>query len=338
MKHKNNVTLQEVAEHAGVSKTTASVAFSGSDYISEETRNRVLDSAKELGYIYNRAAASLRLKHTSTVGLIIPDLNNSVYTSFMTGVNSQLSKYDKTILLGTTNESLEVQDKLINTMLENRVCGIILFGVLGTPMDLISKIRNTGTPVVMITRNFNNYDCDYIGIDDHMAGYLATEHLLKLGHKKIAYLGGISELFTWHSRKKGYEDALTDHGIHLDNLIMECEPTQESGYLYAEKILRFKEEKPTAIFCFNDVIAIGAIMKLEELNMIPGKDISLIGIDDIPEASVVKLTTVSSFPILRGINAADILLDRIDNNGDCKKIILKPELIIRKSTVKNRKT
>lgn len=330
-----NITLQEVANYAGVSKTTASVALSGGDYVSEETKNKVIAAAQELGYVYNRAAASLRSNTSSTVGLIIPDLNNSFYTALLSGVNTALNKVEKTILLGSTAESLEVQDRLISSMLEHRVCGIILFAVLGSSDELIEKIKNLGIPVVLVNRNFPEFTCDYIGIDDVKAGQLATQHLVEKGHHKIAYLGGTSELSSWYKRREGYENILKKYHIEIDeSLIIEGSPTQESGYKLAEDILKL-DEKPTAIFCFNDVIAIGAMMKLEENGIIPGRDIAIVGVDDIPEASIIKpkLTTVSSFAFLRGVKAANILDERINGyDGKPQTIILEPQLIVRDSS------
>jgi LacI family transcriptional regulator len=333
-KKTNNITLLQVSKHAGVSKTTASVALSGGAYISDKARLSVIASAQELGYVYNRAAASLRSNSSSTVGLIIPDLNNSFYTALLTGVSKELNKFKKTILLGSTFESLEVQDRLIASMLENRVCGIILFAVLGTSNDLLLKIKNFGIPVVLVNRDSPEFTCDYIGIDDILAGKLATEHLIKKGHCRIAYLGGASELTSWHKRKEGYESILKKYNIEVDqSLIIEGPPTQESGYILVEDILKL-EELPTAIFCYNDVIAIGAMMKLEEKGIIPGKDISIVGVDDIPEASIIKpkLTSVSSFPFIRGTKAANILYNYTEGYiGEPQTIILEPKLIIRDS-------
>jgi LacI family transcriptional regulator len=334
-KKTTNITLQEVANHAGVSKTTASVALSGGTYVSDETRNKVVTAAQALGYVYNRAAASLRSNSSSTVGLIIPDLNNSFYTALLSGVNTVLNKFEKTILLGSTYESLEVQDRLISSMLEHRVCGIILFAVLGSSDELILKIKNLGIPVVLVNRNFPEFTCDYIGIDDIVAGQLATEHLIGKGHRRIAYLGGASELSSWFKRREGYESVLKKYNIEVDeSLIIEGLPTQESGYNLVEDILKL-DEMPSAIFCFNDVIAIGAMMKLEEKGIIPGRDIAIVGVDDIPEASIIKpkLTTVSSFPFLRGVKAANILHERVKGyTGEPQTIILEPQLIIRDSS------
>ncbi|MBB6215278.1 LacI family transcriptional regulator [Anaerosolibacter carboniphilus] len=330
-----NITLQEVANHAGVSKTTASVALNGGDYVSEETRHKVIVAAQELGYVYNRAAASLRSNASSTVGLIIPDLDNSFYTALLSGVNTALNKLENTILLGSTNESLTVQDRLISSMLEYRVCGIILFAVLGSSNELIARIKNLGIPVVLVNRNFSEFTCDYIGIDDVLAGQLATEHLVERGHRRIAYLGGTSELSSWYKRREGYERVLKEHQIQIDeSLIIEGPPTQESGYKLAEEILKL-DKKPSGIFCFNDVIAIGAMMKLEENGIIPGRDIAIVGVDDIPEASIIKpkLTTVSSYPFLRGVKAANILHERINGYaGEPQSIIIEPQLIIRDSS------
>ncbi|MFZ5969733.1 MAG: LacI family DNA-binding transcriptional regulator [Bacillota bacterium] len=329
-----HVTLLQVAKHAGVSRSTASLALRGGPYVSSATREKVLESVRQLGYVYDRGAASLRSKSSSTVGLIFPDLDNPFYTALLIGINQELNKYNKTVLLGTTFESCATQDQLISTMLEYRVGGIILFAVPGSSKELIARIKHLGIPVVLINRNLPERSFDYIGIDNIMAGQVATEYLIKKGHKRIAFLGGFSQLSSWQERKLGYENALRQAGLDIDNaLIIEGPATRESGYELMDKILDLKNI-PTAAFCFNDIIAIGAMIKLKERGFVPGQDMAIIGNDDIPEASIFtpKLTTVSSFPQLRGARAASLLYKRMEGlTTEPQSIIVQPELIIRES-------
>lgn len=333
-KENRNITLKDVANHAGVSRTTVSVALSGSSYISEETQKKVIASAQALGYVYNRAAANLRAKSTSTLGLILPGLDNSFYTELLKGVNQEANHFKKTILLGCTFGSLEEQERLISSMIEHRVCGIIIFMVPGTSSDTILRIEKMGIPVIAVNRNFPEYICDFIGIDDFMAGKLATEHLVSKGHKRIAFFGGISELRSWQMRKEGYVHVLKENHLTIDeSLIMQCETTQEAGYEGAEKILQMTD-KPTAVFCFNDVIAIGLMAKLEENGIKPGKDIAIIGADNIREAGIIKpkLTTIEGFPVTRGSMAVKLLIERTEEHREKPQAtILEPVLVSRDS-------
>ncbi|MBB6215279.1 LacI family transcriptional regulator [Anaerosolibacter carboniphilus] len=330
-----HVTLLQVAKHAGVSRSTASLALRGGRYVSAETREKVFESMRELGYVYDRSAASLRSKSSSSVGLVFADLDNPFYTALLIGINEQLNKYNITPLLGTTFESCAIQERLISTMLEYRVGGIILFAVPDTPKDLINRIKQVGIPVVLINRNFPERSFDYIGIDDLAAGQIATEHLIEKGHRQIAFIGGFSKLSSWRERKQGYINAHTKAGLDIDHtLIIEGAATRESGYELMEKILNF-QTPPTAVFCYNDIVAIGAMMKLKERGLEPGYDMAILGVDDIPEASIFtpKLTTVSSFPMLRGARAASLLYQRMEGltNEPPQSIIIQPELIIRES-------
>ncbi|SNS81155.1 transcriptional regulator, LacI family [Anaerovirgula multivorans] len=328
------VTLLQVAKHAGVSRSTASYVLSGGPHVSDSTRKKVLESIRQLGYVYNRSAANLRSKSSSTVGLVFPDVNNPFYTALLAGINQELNKYNKTVILGTTFESLSAQDRLISTMLEYRVGGIILFAVPDTPEELISRIKHLGIPVVLINRNFTDLSYDYIGIDNVVAGTLATNHLIKKGHHRIAFIGGFNQLSSWQERKQGYKDAHHKAGLEIDSsLIVEGHATRESGYELMDQILNLPNP-PSAAFCYNDIIAIGAMMKLKERGFTPGHDMAIVGVDDIPEASIFtpKLTTVSSFPQIRGARAAKLLNERMEGlTMNPQSIIVQPELIIRDS-------
>ncbi|MFT9497738.1 LacI family DNA-binding transcriptional regulator [Anaerosolibacter sp.] len=337
MKHDkpSPVTLLQVAKHAGVSRSTASLALRGGRYVSEETREKVFDSMRQLGYVYDRGAANLRSKSSSSVGLVFTDLDNPFYTALLIGINEKLNKHNLTPLLGTTFESCAIQERLISTMLEYRVGGIILFAVPDTPKELIDRIKQVGIPVVLINRNFPERSFDYIGIDDLTAGQIAAEHLIGKGHHRIGFIGGSSKLSSWRERKQGYENAYAKAGLHIDHsLIIEGAATRESGYELMEEVLDF-QDPPTAVFCYNDIVAIGAMMKLKERGLIPGHDMAILGVDDIPEASIFtpKLTTVSSFPMLRGARAASLLYDRMEGltTEPPQSIIIQPELIVRES-------
>lgn len=337
MKEKNRkpVTLRQVAEHAGVSQTTASLVLSGSPAIPEITREKVFSSIEQLGYVYNRIAANLRSNSSpSTIGLVFADLGNPYYTELLIGIHQELNEFGQTVILGTTFESAEIQDRLLATMLEHRVDGIIMFPVPGSSREPIDRIRHFGIPVVLINRNYPDTHCDYVGIDNVMGGQLATEHLIRKGHRRIAFLGGLSQLSSWQGRKQGYEKALRQAELDIDNsLVIESSNTRQGGVEAMQKILNISNP-PTAVFCYNDIIAVGALVRMKEMGLIPGKDIAIVGFDDIPEGAIIspKLTTVSSFPRLMGKRAASLLHERVENrSSEPQTILLQPELIVRES-------
>ena len=333
-KKRNHVTLQQVAQHAGVSRATASLAQRGSTSISTATREKVQASMQELGYVYDRVAANLRSKVSTTVGLIIMELANPFYSELLVGIHHELDKAGKTVILGTTFDSYDIQDRLLSTMLENRVGGIIISAVPGSPSEPIDRIRRLGIPVVLVGRRPDSATGDYVGIDNELGGQIAVDYLIKKWHRRIAFVGGLSRLSSWQGRKRGYDIAMRLADLPIDeSLIIESPATRQGGYDAIQQVMD-NPNPPTAVFCYNDAIAVGAMMKLDELGVKVGHDLAIVGFDDIPEAAILtpKLTTVSSFPRLLGSNAARLLHTRMENPDiPSQTIILQPSLIIRES-------
>jgi LacI family transcriptional regulator len=227
-----------------------------------------------------------------------------------------------------------MQDNLISIMLEHRVGGILVFLSPDSSIKSITQIKRLGIPLVLINRRLDKALCDFIGIDNVKGGQMVTEYLIKKGHRRIAFLGGLSNLPVWQDRKNGYEKALRLSGLEIDNsLIMESLPVRESGSELMKKIL-LHPNPPTAAFCFNDTIAVGAMMALKEKGLAPGYDMAIVGFDDTLEgqAFIPKLTTVYAFPRVIGVKALNLLKARIDGlDSEIQNIILEPELIVRES-------
>jgi LacI family transcriptional regulator len=335
MKQKrHHVTLEHVATHAGVSRSTASLALRGSSHISKATREKVQTSMRELGYIYDRVAANLRSKDSSTVGLIIMELANPFYSELLVGIHHELDKFGKTVILGTTFDSPAIQERLLSTMLENRVGGIILSAVPGSSSEPINRFRDLGIPLVLINRKLQGAECDFVGVDNVEGGRIAIEHLIRKGHRRIAFLGGLPQLSTWRGRKQGYDEAHRMAGLEIDpTLVIESRATRQGGIEAIQKLLALPSP-PTAAFCYNDTIAIAVCMHLQSVGLVPGRDLAIVGFDDIPEATIFspKLTTVSSYIRLLGEHAARLLHARIDGaDAPPQSVIVQPELIVRDS-------
>lgn len=329
------VTLQQVAEHAGVSRATASLIVRGSTNISEATRNKVLESMRELGYVYDRVAANLRSQHSSTVGLVITEIDNPFFSELLVGVHQALDKDGYTVILGTTFDLKAKQDTLISTMLEYRVGGVILSPVSkSTSSETIERLRQWDIPVVLVAKDIPHANCDYVGIDNVVGGKMAVDHLIALGHKRIAFLGGPSESSAWRDRYQGYLLAHQEAGIEVDPCLrLEGPATREGGVEVLRKILQFPEP-PTAVFCYNDVVSFGVMHGLKEAGLTPGTDLAVVGFDNIKEAAISNpsLTTIAATPELVGANAAELLHQRIRGLEDApRRIILKPQLVVRES-------
>lgn len=331
----SHITLKQVAEHAGVSRATASLVVRNSPNVSEKTRKKVMDSINELGYIYNRIAANMRSERSLTIGLIITDISNTFFSELLIGAQHALEERGYTVLLGTTFDSDTKQNKLLSTMLEHRVDGIILCPASETSKETIDRINNLDVPIVSAVRKLPNLHCDYVGINYKMGAELAVKYLIKNGHSRIAFVGGNPQSSTWKERKLGYENTLKQAGIEVDeSLVISSVPTKQGGR-NAIQILLNQPNKPTAIFCFSDLIAFGVSEGLKAAGINPGIDMAIVGFDNVPEAANFhpSLTTVSSYPRLIGNSAARMLYKRTNEfNEDQQCIILQPELVVRSSS------
>jgi LacI family transcriptional regulator len=334
-KRQTRVTLQQVAAHAGVSRATASLIVRGSPNISEATREKVLESMRQLGYVYDRVAANLRSKSSSTVGLIITEIANPYFSDLLDGVHQELDKHGYTVLLGTTFDSSSKQDQLLSTMLEYRVGGVILCPAADSPQESIERFKQWDVPVVLVAKEPPGKNFDYIGADNVVGAEIAVKHLIEKGHRRIAFIGGTSESSPWRDRKQGYCNALQQAGIEVDpSLLIEGPITRDGGNNAVKKAISYPNP-PTAVFCFNDIVAFGVMLGLKEVGLTPGLDVGVVGFDNIKEAatSSPSLTTVSACAQPIGTHAASLLHQRIEGfDGKVQRIILKPELIIRDSS------
>jgi LacI family transcriptional regulator len=330
---RSSVTLEQVAKHAGVSRATASRIVRHSTNVSADTRNKVLESMRELGYVYDRVAANLRSRKSATVGLIINDIANPVFAEMLIGVHQELDAHGYTVILGTTYELADKQDSLISTMLEYRVGGVIMGSVPGTSKETIERLSQLDIPVVLV-REPPGEDFDYVVVDNVFGAQIAMEYLIGNGHRRISFLGGPPELAPWRDRIAGYRKALFHAGIQVDESLIIASPTSRQGGTDAVHQILRHPNPPTAVLCYNDIVAFGVMNGLREAGLMAGRDLAVVGFDDIPEAalSYPKLTTVTGSPRLVGATAASLLHQRITGMDNApKRIILKPELVIRES-------
>ncbi|MFP7493883.1 LacI family DNA-binding transcriptional regulator [Terribacillus saccharophilus] len=326
------ITLQEVAEHAGVSTTTASLVVRNNPRISQATRERVLNSIEELGYIYDRVAANMRSQSSNLIGVIVTNIANKFISEFLIGAQNKLEEFGYTVLLGTTFDNAEKQQNLISTMVEHRVDGLILNPSSRSLEKTVKHLNNLKIPLVLANRELHTINADYVGIDYEQGAYQAVTHLVKKGHRRIAFLGGIRESSTWIGRMEGYRRAYKENDLLFDeSIIIDSSPTIEGGEEAALALLS-SSNPPTAIFCFSDMIAFGVMKVLSKQGIEVGSDMDIVGFDNIPDAEIYHppLTTVSSFPKSIGIQAAKLLHSKISGEStELQRIILKPELVVR---------
>ena len=333
-KSPKRVTLVDVAKDACVSRATASLVLRDSPLVADETREKVLASMKKLGYVYNRAAASLRTRRSQTIGLIVNDITNPFFAQMTVGSEAHLDEANYGVLLSNTSEKLDKQDRLLETMYEYGVDGVLLCPAMGTPLDTIDQLRRWRLPFVLVARYLFDVEVDYVGADNVLGAEMAAEHLLSQGHRQIAFVGGSANSSARRDRLRGYRETLHRHGAVVDEaLSVTSPPTRDGGHRAILELLK-QSDPPTAALCYNDVVAFGAMLGLRTASCVPGRDFAVVGFDDIDEAALWRpaLTTVSIAPRQIGVEAARLLLERIaDPDGEPQRVILPPELMVRES-------
>ena len=330
------VTLQDVADAAEVSKATASLALQGNSRISAPTRRRVLAAVEALGYVYNRQAASLRTQRSYTIGLIIKDVSNPFNAELTSGAEAALAEDNFSLLLCTTDDDLEKQSRMITTMLERGVDGLILSPAADTATASLQSLMGH-CPLVLLTPYYPDLAADCVGMDDEDGTRRAVDHLIQQGHRRIAFVGGFERTLTRQRRLQSYRQTLQQHNIDFDPGLSITGPVSRRGGYDAIRQLLDMPAPPTAAYCFSDVNAFGVMLGLRAAGMEAGTDFAVIGFDDVPEASLwhPSLTTVSADPRGLGVNAAQLMLRRIAAPDlPVERIIMPSRLILRDSTAK----
>jgi LacI family transcriptional regulator len=329
------VTLEDVARDAGVSRSTASLVLRGNSVIPEETAQRVFSSMKKLGYVYDRVAANLRSRTSSAIGVIITEISNPYYAELLIGIQGELDKKSLTVLLGITFDSRQNQNRVLETMLENRVSGIIMCPVVDTDRDIIGRVLQMNIPLVFVSRELRGMDCDFVGTDFIPGEQQIVRHLVERGHKRIALLCGSKNNSVYEEKLGGYRKALEENRVpYDDSLVINGPHTREGGFQAVLRVLELPD-RPTAIICYNDLVAIGAINGMRSVGLEPGRDIAVVGHDNIPEAKNLypSLTTLALDVRSFGREAASLIHSRINGlNDPPQRIILPNRLIIRDSS------
>ena len=336
IENEKRMTLLDVAKEAGVSRATASLVVRGSALVSAGTRKKVEKAMEKLGYIYNQAAANLRAHQSNTVGLIINDIGNPYFSDLVEGVQEKLGEYRYNVIIGSSFKSTEKQNVIFEMMMENKVCGVILFPVEQTSLIHLSRFKMQGIPVVTGGRELGEAGLDYVGIDNFYGVQQAIHSLAELGHKRIAFLSSADNEIPSQERTEGYLDTMKALKLPVrSEWLKKCVATREKAYEGVGDFFKNKKTAPTAIICYNDTMAFGVMRRLWDEGIEPGKDVAVIGFDGVREGTTShpRLTSVSQNGQLIGREAASLLHQRIQGLKDpAKKIIFKPEMAIRESS------
>jgi LacI family transcriptional regulator len=327
------VTLKDIAQSAGVSRATVSLVLRNNPVVAQATRERVRSSIESLGYVYDRAAANLRTRCTYTVGLVVCEITNPFYAELTAGIDETLDRAGWVGFLANTAESPVRQDRFIERMREHRVDGLLLCPAEGTNVELIERLHRFDLPVVQILRRLGRRNNDHVGADFRLGMTLAAEHLIRLGHRRIAFVGGGRHASPARDLAHAYLETLERYGLPIGPII-KCLPTRVEGEQAVARLIRGGRDDPTAIICHNDLCAFGILVGLSDRGLIAGNDCAVIGFDNIPEAAHSRpaLTTIDIGGRQIGEEAANLLLRRVkDPVGAPETIVLPPRLIIRSS-------
>lgn len=327
------VTIVDVAEEAGVSYSTVSRVINNYEFVKPSTRRRVQQAMKQLGYTPNQHARSLAGGHSQIIGLLVPTLDNSYMGEIIRGIDEELAMVEYDLMLYTTHRNKGKESNYVKTITNGLVDGLLLIVPL-TPIAYLDALKVQNFPYVLIDQVDQENSSPVIDATNRQGAYDATRYLIALGHTRIGFVVGLRALSSAEQRLEGYKAALADSGIPYNPaLVVEGDFLQPSGYTAAQELLALPE-LPTAIFSSNDVMAFGVMDALRDRGLRIPEDISVVGFDDIPHASLShpKLTTVRQPLDQMGRIAARLLLDQIENPGlPVRRITLETELIIRES-------
>lgn len=330
------VGIKDIAAETGVSIATVSNALRNPGRVSDETRRKVLAAAEKAGYTPNRLAASLRTARSGNIVVIIPDVSDSHNGKIIAGIESVARARGYSVLLGNTRGSGKREREFAAMTLSRQADGIIL---LSHRLPFAREVASGGVdslpPIVNGCEDTGLDGIPLIAVDDFRAAVDATNHLLSLGHKNVAVVTGDMESASSRKRLAGFRQAMGDAGLAVnDNWIADGHYLPEHGEAAARELM-MQKDRPTAIFCFSDEMAIGCMHALSDQGFsVPG-DVSVMGFDGIPFARYASppLTTIAQPTERIGAECARILLDLVEGNPpESTQIFLPHELVVRRST------
>ena len=306
---KKRPTILDVAEEAGVSKSTVSLVLQNSKLVKDSTRAEVARAIADLGYVYNRSAAGLRGAASGLIGLIINDLRNPFFTEFAASAQMTFANKGYSTVIANTDENADNQAQVIDSMIEHDVSAFVISPTYTPDAGPFDRIRRAGIPTLQVLRQIDDRT-DVFPFASHnyeAGGKAATEHLVELGCRSIAFVGGLEERPITLERMSGYTEVMNDHG--LLPRIFHGRPSRAFGREIALKILRDHPEIDAAI-CFSDLVALGMLSGCAQAGIRVGERFKIVGFDDIEESSLAfpRLSSVRCDTALFGCSAAEAML------------------------------
>lgn len=331
-------TIYDIAKKLNITAATVSRALNNNPKISEVTRKLVLDTASNMNYERNKLALALKSGKSHNVGVIVPRIDSSFFGSVIHGVEQELNPHGYHVIICQTHEDEIIENENIDTLLNAQVDGILI-STSNTKAEPFNRILKKNVPLVFFDRKKTMNGVSSVTINDFEGGYKATKHLIDQGCTRIAHFSGDRSIEIFKERFLGYKQALIDSGIDLiEDYVVQTKSTLENGGK-AIKLLLELNPPPDALFSSSDFAALGAIQELKAQNIKIPSEFSVVGFANEPFTKFMELsiTTIDQSPVEMGKMAARVFLEQVDNIDNFKiekKVVLVPELIIRKSSLK----
>jgi LacI family transcriptional regulator, galactose operon repressor len=307
----------------------------GSDLVAESTRQTVLEAIEQTGYVYHRGAASLRMRRSRTVGVLVTDVINPFFAELNLGIETELRNVGEVSLVSSTFDDLDRQTGLLKNFLEYQADGVLLVPSIATRESDLEFLALRSVPLVLMTRYIGRPGPNYVGVEDVAGGRVATQHLLDHGCTSLAYFGGLEPASARRDRVKGFHSAVKKAGgARVVAPWCVATPTSANGgYQAASQLLASGEPIPDGVVCHGDTIAFGLMRAFREAGLRPPRDVRVIGYDDIEAAAVWEppLTTVSPHATYMGRVAAALLRKAVSGEPLDGPHLLPPDLIVRES-------
>ena len=328
-------TMADVAARAGVSVATVSRALSGDrSLVSAPVLQRIIEAAEQLDYTPNNLARNMRSGSARILGLIISDIGNPFFTAIARGAEDVARRHGYSLVLSNTDENPEREAASLGVMTAERAAGIII-ATTNENEPAIRRSLDMGMAVVAVDRHITGIPTDSVVVDNESAAHAAVTHLVRLGHRRIAIVGGPRDADTARERLRGYERAMQDARLPIpEELVCEGDFREAAGLVMTRRLLDL-EDPPSAIFAVNNLTTIGVLAALRERAVEVPARLSFVGFDDIPTGELLEppLTVIQQPTYQVGTQAAKLLLRRLrEPQAPIKEVILSATLVIRGST------
>ena len=336
-----NASIRDVAERAGVSVGTVSNVLNRPDAVGASTRDRVLAAIEALGFVRNESARHLRAGRSRTIGLVVLDIANPFFTDVARGVEDVANAQGLSVILCNTDDEPDKQAAHLDALAEQRVQGVLITPT-AEPSPQLESLRRRGVPVVLVDRRAPDTGQCSVAVDDHLGGRLAGEHLLERGHRRIAFIGGVSGLPQVQERLDGVRAAVRAvRGSDDDLTVISPESLTVAGGLEAAaRIVGIPAaRRPTAVVCANDLLALGVLQGAVRHGVRVPDDLAIVGYDDIDfaAAAAVPLTSVRKPRLELGRRATELLLAEARGDGHRhEQQVFGPMLVVRESSMVRR--